>query len=350
MSNLLKLDFNALDITGNSYSGIIDAELHPESMDLRDAIKEGNNASDQNKEKAMIFIRRHLHEGLKSEYLTIKDPSILWKKLKERYDHQKTVILPKASFDWSHLHLQDYKSVSDYNSAMFRITSQMKLCGEEITDKEMLENTFSTFHASNMLLRQQYREQGFTKYCELVFVLLVAEQNNELLMKNHHSRPTGSTPILEANAIFSNNYGRNQQHGRGGHGNKRRGGRGRSFGSYQNHSTQYLPNFKKKTHYPMKRMNNEGNQKGTATFKMTESSFFRCGMKGHWDRTCRTSKHFVDLYKASLKGKGVEANFTKQKNDDLINLAQLDPMNITHLDVSDFFEDSTQPINYGKMN
>ncbi|CAM8885676.1 unnamed protein product [Rhodiola kirilowii] len=361
MSNLSKLEFNALDITGNNYlAWILDAEIHLESMDLGDAIKEGNDASDQNKAKAMIFIRRHLHEGLKSEYLTIKDPSILWKELKERYDHQKTVILPKANFDWTHLRLQDYKSVSDYNSAMFRITSQMKLCGEKITDKEMLEKTFSTFHASNMLLQQQYRERGFTKYYELISVLLMAEQTNELLMKNHHSRPTGSTPILEANAIFSNNYGRNQQHGRGGHGgrggrvNKRGRGRGRSFGSYQNHSTQYPPNFKKKTHYPMKGMNNEGNQKGTGNFKMTESSCFRCGMKGHWDRTCRTPKHFVDLYKASLKGKGVEANFTEQKNDDPMNLAQLDPMIMTHFDVGDFYEnvngEPSQPTNDGNMN
>ncbi|CAM8978840.1 unnamed protein product [Rhodiola kirilowii] len=230
----------------------------------------------------------------------------------------------------------------------------MKLCGEKNTDNEMLEKTLSTFHASNMLLQQQYRERGFTKYYEFISCLLVAEQNNELLMKNHHSRPTGSTPIIEANVIFSNNYGSNQQHGRGGHGNKRGRGRGRSFGSYQNHSTQHPPNFKKKTHYPMKGMDNEGKQKGTATFKRTESSCFRCGMKGHWDRTCRTPKHFVDLYQASLKGKGVEANFTEQKNDDPMNLAQLDPMNKTHLDVSDFFEDvnvdPNQPINDGKMN
>ena len=27
----------------------------------------------------------------------------------------------------------------------------------------------------------------------------------------------------------------------------------------------------------------------------------RYGMKGHWSRTCRTTKHLVDLYQASLK-------------------------------------------------
>jgi hypothetical protein len=61
----------------------------------------------------------------------------------------------------------------------------------------MLEKTYTTFHVSNVLLQQQYRERKFTRYSELISCLLVAEQNNELLMKNHQSRPTGSTPFLK---------------------------------------------------------------------------------------------------------------------------------------------------------
>jgi S-adenosylmethionine/arginine decarboxylase-like enzyme len=58
--------------------------------------------------------------------------------------------------------------VSEYNSVMFRITSELKLCGEKITDEDMLEKIFSTFHASNLLIQQQYRERGFKKYSELI--------------------------------------------------------------------------------------------------------------------------------------------------------------------------------------
>ena len=100
----------------------------------------------------MIFLLHHLHEGLKMKYLTIKDPCILWKNLKQRYDHQKTVILPKARYEWMHLRLQDFKLVSDYNSALFKISSKLLLCGGKITNADMLEKTFSTFHALNMLL------------------------------------------------------------------------------------------------------------------------------------------------------------------------------------------------------
>ena len=78
------------------------------------------------------------------------------------------VILPEARYDWHHLRLQDYKSESKYNFAMFKITSPLKLCGENIIDKDMLEKTNSTFPVNNMLFHQQYRERGFTKYSELI--------------------------------------------------------------------------------------------------------------------------------------------------------------------------------------
>jgi hypothetical protein len=69
----------------------------------------------------------------------------------------------------------------------------------KITDEDMLEKTFFIFHASNLLLQQQYRERGFKKYSELISCLLTVEQNNELLMKNHQSRSTSSSPFPEAN-------------------------------------------------------------------------------------------------------------------------------------------------------
>ena len=84
MSNLAKLDFKALDISGKNYlSWVLDVETHLNANGLGDAIKEKNNASSQDKAKALIFIRRHLYEGLKAEYLIDKDPFVLWNKLKD---------------------------------------------------------------------------------------------------------------------------------------------------------------------------------------------------------------------------------------------------------------------------
>ena len=89
---------------------------------------------------------------------------------------------------------------------MFRITSQLKLCGEKVTKRDMLEKTFTTFHAFNMLLQQQYREQKFTKYYELISCFLVAEKNNELLMKAYQSRPTGAEAVPEVNAVDNHTH------------------------------------------------------------------------------------------------------------------------------------------------
>ena len=101
-------------------------------MNLGNTIQEKKNeASQQDCAKAMIFLRHHLDEGLKNEYLTIKDPLVHWKNLKEIYDHQKTVILPKARYDWMHLRLQDFRTVAEYNSTLFKISSKLQLCGEK---------------------------------------------------------------------------------------------------------------------------------------------------------------------------------------------------------------------------
>ncbi|XP_028948131.1 uncharacterized protein [Malus domestica] len=195
MANLVKLDFVTLNITGkNSLTWVMDAKIHLEAANLGETIKKDNSASSQDRAKAMIFISRHLDKGLKSEYLM------------------------------THLKIQDFKMVAEYNSAMFRITSQLKLCGETITEEDMLEKTFNTFHVSNVLIQHQYRERGFTQYNQLISVLLVAEQNNELLMKNHQSRLTGSVSFpevndasLKGNTISShgNNYKRGRGHKRG---------------------------------------------------------------------------------------------------------------------------------------
>ena len=77
----------------------------------------------------------------------------------------------------------------------------------------MLEKTFFTFHASNVLLQQQYREKIFNKYSNIISCLLVVEQNNELLMKNHEARHTNTTPFSKVNIARHDHYWKN--HGRG---------------------------------------------------------------------------------------------------------------------------------------
>ncbi|KAL0302308.1 UNVERIFIED_CONTAM: hypothetical protein Scaly_2566700 [Sesamum calycinum] len=335
MANLTKLDFIALDVSEINYlSWVLDAELHLASNKLGETIKENTTASEQDCAKPMILLHHHLHESLKSQYLIVKSSFQLWKSLKDWFDHQNTVILPRARHEWIQLRLQDFKMIAEYDSEMFRIVSKLRLCGEDVTDEQMLEKTFSTFHASNLVLQQQYREHGFKTYSELISCLLFAEENHQLLLNNHHTNPTGSKPLYEnsatlpeANATSSrkgsgryhvsprgHSYGRGRGHG---HGSR---GRGRDNGRGDHYNTCINPNFQKKN----------GNKVKNQHEKTTNGDIcHRCGMSGHWSRTCRTAQHLVKLYQASLKanGKEVETNF--------VEAGILDN---THIDASDFFQ------------
>lgn len=70
------------------------------------------------------------------------------------------VVLPQAHYEWTYLRLHDFKNNTDYTSVLFRIKSQLNLCGENITDHDILEKTFSTFFASSILPQKQYQEVG----------------------------------------------------------------------------------------------------------------------------------------------------------------------------------------------
>ena len=89
-------------------------------------------------------------------------------------------------------------------------------------------------------------------------------------------------------------------------------------------------------------------------------------MKGHWSCTSRTAKNLVDLYQASIKGKGnqFETNFingqgtmdlddpyqvplqesNNQIEDNFIDNDGAIPS--THFDISDFFEDLSGKIDH----
>ena len=87
-------------------------------------------------------------------------------------------------------------------------------------------------------------------------MLLIAEQTNELLLKNYYLRPTCSIVMHETHVGSNKSFRHFRGYGR-------RQGRG-----------------------------------------------FRKGLSGHWSHTCRTSLHFVNLYQASLKqnGKKIESH------------------------------------------
>lgn len=110
MENLLKLEFSPLDIMRHNYMPwLVDVEMHLVSKDLLDTLSEENTMSSMDKAKSLIFLCRHLDEGLKSEHLATTDPSALWKELRDRYYHHKDIMLLVYRDQWAVLRFQDYK-------------------------------------------------------------------------------------------------------------------------------------------------------------------------------------------------------------------------------------------------
>lgn len=157
--------------------------MHLQSEGLEICILPKNTETKKDKASTMVKLHPHLREDLKQEYQSVKGPYELWSNLAKRYGHQKNALYPLARYEWLNMHIQDFKTIIEYNSDVRHITSTMKICGETVTDKDMLEKTVSTFSATNMLLQQQYGNCGFTQHSDLNTCFLVAEQNNELLFK-----------------------------------------------------------------------------------------------------------------------------------------------------------------------
>ncbi|XP_058753390.1 uncharacterized protein LOC131626587 [Vicia villosa] len=341
MSNL-KHQFKIQSITGDNFITWNNNLIEYLTCEGLNKILEGDNTGkstddpdemEKRKSKVNRIIKHHLDDGLQTEYSNAKDPKILWDKIKARFGHQKKVLLPSLMDQWNKLRFQDYKSIIAYNSAMHQIIAQLEFCGTIITEKEKLEKTFSTFHASQVLLQQQYRMREFTEYSDLVAALLVAEQNNELLIKNHQSRPTGTITYPEIN-VTTFNRGRggfNRLKKRGGHarfdgnngrtrfdGHSRGGYHGRIFFHGRNHfrgrgrGRGHINNYRS-PRYDQNNWNHQGKgkyiQEGPS--RNYEDVCFRCGKKGHWSKVCRTPDHLCKRQMASVEEKGKEVNFNE---------------------------------------
>ncbi|XP_051140132.1 uncharacterized protein LOC127257706 [Andrographis paniculata] len=148
-------------------------------------------------------------------------------------------------------------------------------------------------------------------------------------MKNHESRPTGSSPFPEANVTF---YERGQGYGKG---------RGRGLESQHGQYTPYNHrgiDINRKQSKPEYGDIAEKAKQGKRQIGICN----RCDIEGHWANTCRTTKLLADLYQASLQNKGKEVETNHVDNDDDPDDDLLD-YDTTHLDIADFVVDPTNP-------
>jgi hypothetical protein len=146
MLDIAKREFEVLAVDGSNYlTWATVVEIKLDGMSLGHTIVQPEAGKDERKkpDKARVlhFLRHHLHPDLKSKYMMERDPLVLWQPLKDRFSQQLTIVLPRAQQAWITLRFQDYKSVAAYNSALHRIVTKMRLCGQKITDADMIKKT-----------------------------------------------------------------------------------------------------------------------------------------------------------------------------------------------------------------
>jgi hypothetical protein len=299
MDHISKKEFAELAVDGRNYlTWAMDVKINLAARNLISTITtpaQGAPAIPEPAKYASLhFIRHHLDPALKDEYMMEENPLSLWDSLKERYDQQRSVMLPEAQRQWALIRFQDFKSVAAYNSAVHQINSKLRFCNSAVSDDDLIEKTLSTFHPNMRLIAEQHRNQKYKKHSELIYALLQAEKHNEILDKNNISRPTGTLPLPEAHF---NSY--NAQNSRGSRKNHRR-----SKGKWKRNENQ----------------NSSGVRRSNNHFKRNDKSnnstnCYRCGCNTHIASKCKTSRHLVSLYQQSIKGKKpqghqYEAHFT----------------------------------------
>lgn len=247
---IAKLQFSALAIDGINYlPRSIDIAAHLEAGGLLSTISDSLITLERaSKAKALILIRHHLETPLKIQCLHINDPKDLWEALKTRFNNQKLVFLPRARYDWLNLRVQDFPSLVAYNNELFRITSELALFGEPISEANQIEKTLSTFHPTNLILASQYRNMKFQMYSDLISYMLVTKKHQELLLKNSKVCPLGilptPTPPKETYFVSQPKFkGRFGNQGSGGFNNRK----GRGFFQQGKNRQQFGPRFGTKT-------------------------------------------------------------------------------------------------------
>ena len=142
------LSFPELEADGRNYlKWCIDVKAHLVADKLEGILNYPvlDNITTSKKSWALVFMRKHIDDSLEQQKLQIEDPTDLWRQLEARFCHEKTIFLPKARHDWANLRVYDFSDFSSYNNELFKIVSQLHLCGENKTDEDMIEKNFIDF-------------------------------------------------------------------------------------------------------------------------------------------------------------------------------------------------------------
>ena len=174
MAGITNREFAVLAQNGLNYlTWASDVEIMLTSKDLMHTIGTGTSPVTAAKNaQALHFLRHHLCSTLKNEYMAERSALDLWNALKQRFERLKYTVRPLVEAERIRLRFQDFQTVGDYNSALHRICTSLRMCGVTITDTQKIEETLPTFHPDVVQSSRNYRHGKYTQYAEPMTTLL----------------------------------------------------------------------------------------------------------------------------------------------------------------------------------
>lgn len=303
MSELEKLKFPALDIGGTNYivwaleaTNYLCADGLGNTIEDGFTLPTGRNSQDvsirKDASRAVCLLLRHLHQDLKFNYLEERNPAVIWQSLRLRFDtDRKQSMLPLLNDEWNKLCFYNFKTVTEYATKLYSITSELSWCGRKLSETDKIEKTLSTFNPAERILAMQYRRMNHDTFDKLVAALLLDERHGILLQRNHDERRVpGPSPPAPAQQQPEAHYGeQDRKHGRfGGKGKFKRGKK-----NWKQNGKNVKP----------RREANKVTGGRNRKFKNDQSDDVcrKCGLLGHWANKCRTSSFHCKLYQESKR-------------------------------------------------
>ena len=130
------------------------------------------------KYQTLLILRRHIDPSLRQQYIQIDHPANLWTRLHDKFYHEQTIFLPKARNDWINLRALGFLDLLSFNAELHHISAQFRLCGEQITETQLIDKTLSTFPLASAIIAHQYQNMNFTKHNKLMSHLLFVEKTS----------------------------------------------------------------------------------------------------------------------------------------------------------------------------
>ena len=288
-----KHKFDVLPLSGIEYPDwALQAKMYLRAEGLTETIHESfklpsNNTSQAQEvvkkaSKAAFILLRHMEPSLRKHYQRQENPAVIWQSLEQRFntDRERTE-LPILQNEWERLRFYNFKSVTEFASELYRITTEMEHCGDKVTEQQKIQKTLSTFHPQNYAISTELEMKSYETFDTLVSVLLRQEKHLNLIQRNYDERLKSNEAVKSVDK-----HTEPESH-------------------FTSKNSMKFKRQNKRFHKSNKKV--KGIKRSNKQGKSSHNTCYKCGMRGHWAKSCKTSKFHQQMYQ-QLKNKSNDAH------------------------------------------